>query len=509
MSKTFRALSLALAAALLIAFAFACKSGGGGDSDDASREVSDEELAEMVLALTDYGATYTGFDADDENGVATLDQRVEGDFDPEDERQDLEEYGWQSGYTQDYMNTEAALGQAGVFVVGSDVSLFEDSEGAGGYFEDTKQEVTDMPGKTSEGVTIDDMESFAVDAGDEAAGYAMTGSVEGDDGSTVDIWMTIAGFRHGRLIGSVALASFEERSSQDAIEGWARLMDRRMGDVLAGAAVSDDPSDGDDGSDDQTGDSGDDGSDDAIDFVSTDPKAVLSESATSFEQDITSVQGEMVFSIDIGGVAMEMTANLAFQAPDQMYMTMDLGALGSYEALLLGEAMYINIPPQGWVVISLEELLGEEGVAELGLDAQSFEEAFSDHSIVDLQQMFAEIGGEIQDLGEETIAGQTYRHYRGTVDFSDLAASFSDALGATDGLGFDEVSGPLVIDAWVDTSTLLPYKVTMTGDVAFGAESMSFDASILFTGYNEPVTIPAPPADAISFTDLLSGLFEE
>jgi hypothetical protein len=493
MAKTIRTPSLILAAALLMAFAFACKS-GGGDRDDTNREITDDELAQMVLALADYGGAYDSFEEDTDNGLETLDQRAEDDFDPEGERADLEEFGWQSGYTRDYMSAEATASETGVFLVGSGITLFQDVEGASGYFEDTKQEIADFNGTTSEGLTINDVQPFGLDAGDEAAGYVMAGTFEDADGSTTDVSMTMAGFRRGRLVGSVGLAAFEDRSSQEGVGGWARLMDRRIGEVLAGAAVSDDPSDGDG---------------DAIDFVSTDPKAVLSESAASFGQDVTSVQGEMIFSADVAGLSFELTATLAFQAPDSMYMTMDLDALGSYEALLLGEAMYINIPPQGWVVFSFEDLLGEDAVAELGLDGQSFQEAFSDHSIVDLEQMFAEVGGEVQDLGEETIEGQTYRHYQGTVDFSSLAAAFSDALGATEGLNLDQVSGPLTIDAWVDTATLLPYKITMGGEVAYGAEAMVFDASIVFSGYNEPVTIPPAPADAMPFTDLLSGLFQE
>ncbi len=46
-----------------------------------------------------------------------------------------------------------------------------------------------------------------------------------------------------------------------------------------------------------------------------------------------------------------------------------------------------------------------------------------------------------------------------------------------------------------------------SGEFAFGADSMVFDTTMLFTGYNEPVEIPAPPADAVSLADFFNGLF--
>jgi len=55
---------VALAAALLVLFGVACSS-GGGKADDTNREISDEELARMVLAPNDFGDDYAGFQPDD------------------------------------------------------------------------------------------------------------------------------------------------------------------------------------------------------------------------------------------------------------------------------------------------------------------------------------------------------------------------------------------------------------------------------------------------------------
>lgn len=253
----------------------------------------------------------------------------------------------------------------------------------------------------------------------------------------------------------------------------------------------------------------DDGSDDGSgDLVSTAPLEVLSASAESFQEDVQSLQAEMEFSINAGGFAVDATADMAFQAPDQMHMTMELSGLGSFEMLVLGTDIYMNIPPQGWVVFSMEELLGDSGLGELGVDAESFQEAFSDHSFVDYEEIIGNLGGEIEDLGDETIDGETFRHYRGSLDFADLTAAFSDAFGVSENLDLEGVSGPLTFDTWVDPDTFLPHKLTVSGEFAFGADSMVFDASMLFFSYNEPVDIPAPPEDAVSLADFFSGLFE-
>ncbi len=81
-------------------------------------------------------------------------------------------------------------------------------------------------------------------------------------------------------------------------------------------------------------------------------------------------------------------------------------------------------------------------------------------------------------------------------------------MSAAGDLNLDDISGPMTFDIWVDAETYLPYKFAMDGEFTFEGEVMVLEATMLFTGYNEPVDIPAPPEDAASFADLLGGLFE-
>jgi hypothetical protein len=176
--------------------------------------------------------------------------------------------------------------------------------------------------------------------------------------------------------------------------------------------------------------------------------------------------------------------------------------VGEFEVLALGSEMYLNVPSVGWISFSIDDV----GLEEVGLDAVALQKTFSDHSVLDYAALIQGVGGDVEDLGDETLDGATYRHYRGGVDFAALVAAFSDASGASSGLGLDDVSGALTFDVWVDPDSYLPYKLTASGEFPFGIDSLVFDATMLFTGYNDPVDIPGAPADAVPLAGLLAGL---
>jgi len=252
-------------------------------------------------------------------------------------------------------------------------------------------------------------------------------------------------------------------------------------------------------SDQAAGETGGGSNDTSGDLVSSAPLEVLSASAESFQEEVDSLQMEMEFSMEAGGFVIDSSSEMAFQAPDQMHMTMEFTGLGSFEVLMLGTDIYVDVPTEGWVVMSVDEL----GLGELGVDVGAFEESFSNHSVVDYAAIIENLGGDIEDMGEETLDGGTYRHYRGTMDFADLAAAFGDTFGATEDMDL-ESGGPLTFDAWVDPETFLPYVLAAAGEFAFGADAMVFDASMRFSGYNEPVEMPDPPEEAVPFA-LLGG----
>jgi hypothetical protein len=246
MRTLIRVIPLTLAAALIALFAIAC-GGGSGDtareiSDDTAREISGEELAQMVLALEDFGEPYAAFQALKSNGLSeTVEQRAKAEFDPADEAQDLEQFGWVLGYGAEFLDPKATGEGSSVYIVGSVADLFEDAAGASGYFNDTLTEVSEMAGTTGQGFTTHEVETFGADVGDESAGFDVQASVEDVDGPTLDMWLSVLCFRHDRLVGTVVLMTFEQRSFEDEVKGLASVMDQRITSVLAGAAVSDQP----------------------------------------------------------------------------------------------------------------------------------------------------------------------------------------------------------------------------------------------------------------------------
>ena len=240
------------------------------------------------------------------------------------------------------------------------------------------------------------------------------------------------------------------------------------------------------------------------DQIDGDPLVVLSTSAERFQDEVESLESVLQFAINAGGLEIDTSAEMAFQAPDQMHLTMTVTGLGEFEMLLLGTEIYMNMPGQGWIVFSLDDL----GLDEIGLNAETLKDTFGDHSFIDYAALVQSVDDEIEDLGDETIDGETYRHYRGTVDFADLIAAFNDAAGASEGLDLGDVSGPLTFDVWLNPDSYLPYKMTASGEFDFGAGALVFDAEMLFTSYNEPVDIPDAPQDAVSLTEMFSGLLE-
>jgi hypothetical protein len=234
---------LGLAAGFIVLLAIACIPGGTDSKvDDTTGEISNEELAQMALVLADYGGAYADFQADGDNGLATLEQRAEDDFDPEGETKDLQKFGWVGNYGADFTSQDALKTREGVYTVGSDVDLFKDAEDASDYFADSESELSKIAGTTSSGLTIDELKKFGVHAGDEAVGVNIKGHVEDEDGSKVNIWASMLAFRHGRLTGSMGFATFDERTFEEALKGLALVMDQRMGSVLAAGAATSEPS---------------------------------------------------------------------------------------------------------------------------------------------------------------------------------------------------------------------------------------------------------------------------
>ncbi len=74
-----------------------------------------------------------------------------------------------------------------MFTAASEVDLFEDAEGASGYFQNAAANVAEYAGITRGAHTIKNTENFDAALSDDAVGFNIATNFEYNDGSTIDI----------------------------------------------------------------------------------------------------------------------------------------------------------------------------------------------------------------------------------------------------------------------------------------------------------------------------------
>jgi len=237
MGRILKAVPAALAVPGLL-FVVSC--GSGGEADDTSREITSEQLTQMVLTLDQFGPEYASFAPDEKNGVVNIDTASEDDFDPTAERGDLQTFGFASGYEAYYSAQEATAG--GSVFLGSQTVIFETADGAAGYFDDSITELSEDLGRTSGDTTLIEAEKFDVDtAANEAVGMRGVARFTNEDGSSTDVWIAATQLRRGRLLGAVAIYAIgaddlEKQRLEGKVKGLASVMNDRIASVLATAA---------------------------------------------------------------------------------------------------------------------------------------------------------------------------------------------------------------------------------------------------------------------------------
>jgi hypothetical protein len=249
---------------------------------------------------------------------------------------------------------------------------------------------------------------------------------------------------------------------------------------------------------------------DSSELLVTNPSQALSQSVDRFEDNVESVSAEFFFEIEIGGFTVGADGTFAYRAPDSVFMVMDmngggegmdLGELGEFEMLVLGEDFYMNTGFTGWVKMSLDDF---------GADSDSLKKLMEGHAPLDYEQLVKDVGGKVETMGEFTIDGRTYNGVRITTNFAGLMNAIANSVGDS---GIDasalpvDLSGPITIDIMIDPETLFPYTFDANGQIGAGEESMNFAMNFKFFGYNGPVDIPPPPPDAKSFDEGFSDVF--
>ncbi|GAA0386541.1 hypothetical protein Acor_25920 [Acrocarpospora corrugata] len=164
---------------------------------------------------------------------------------------------------------------------------------------------------------------------------------------------------------------------------------------------------------------------------------------------------------------------------------------GGVRVILDGETAYLKLDllkqlagtTKPWVKVSLTDLGDDASVRQFLSQAQQ----------IDLKSAVALLTAskDVQAAGNETVGNVQTTHYTGTFPVAeavkllppDAQAGLSGQLSVVKDMKFD---------AWIDAEGL-PRKIQLNG----GADQATFTAALVFTSFNEQLSISAPPADQV------------
>jgi hypothetical protein len=202
---------------------------GGEEGNLRVPDISDEQLALMVLEQSELGEEYAGF----ELALSRLETREQRSVHVgEDEAKDLERFGELKTYEQRYSRDEALSEGTGPYRLGTTVFVFESVKGASSYLDDDVADLERSAGEQGGLTQIHNVERFALDAvGDESLGLRMVVSSFTEEG-WVSHYHTLAWFREGRILALVSLVRLDNSDARAEIEALAHKLDQRIQAVL-------------------------------------------------------------------------------------------------------------------------------------------------------------------------------------------------------------------------------------------------------------------------------------
>jgi hypothetical protein len=207
--------------------------GGDDELQQALESVAENDLAIMVLPQDELGDEFADLEVDEDSGFVDNEQAADDTVDPDDTADDLEEAGRIDGYELAYTGPALSALEAGegIISVTTEVELFEDGGGASGFLAKQIDDFERLEGGELEaGVTLEDVERFAVDGlADEAIGLRQQASF-GD----VDMHATLVVFRLDRLVGAATIVRADDADVNSQVEEIAQALDERIEGVLLG-----------------------------------------------------------------------------------------------------------------------------------------------------------------------------------------------------------------------------------------------------------------------------------
>ncbi|MCG5217123.1 LolA-like protein [Streptosporangium soli] len=163
---------------------------------------------------------------------------------------------------------------------------------------------------------------------------------------------------------------------------------------------------------------------------------------------------------------------------------------GGARAILTGDTVYVKLEAlktlvgatKPWIKASVSDLdgSGQSEAKEMLGRVQQFDLAGAVKMVT--------TSTDVKSVGTESVGGVDTTHYSGTFPVKEALSQLDPEERERAGSDLSEVKD-MKFDLWADAQNL-PRKITMSGE----AERGSFNATMMFKGFNEPVEIAAPPA---------------
>ena len=113
------------------------------------------------------------------------------------------------------------------------------------------------------------------------------------------------------------------------------------------------------------------------------------------------------------------------------------------------------------------------------------------------------LSGDVQKVGDDTVAGEHATHYRASIDYAKVAEKLPD----TSAKARDELTklGTVPADVWInDDDRVVKMQMAIDGG-AFGGDGGKIEMTMEITDFGVPVDVQAPPEDETVDLSSLGG----
>ena len=193
------------------------------------KDLTDEQMGSLTLALVDFGGRYDSFRPSPASGVQTLATRADLACDASRQSNTLSKHGWIKAYARFFASPDPD--QPETVAVGTNVDVFSSKDGAAAKLSADVSTVADDARSTSGcfGYAIEGVERLAVSGvGDEMWGVRERINIHSLRGS-----ISTVAFRRSNLVAMVEIVRLSSEDSTDELVALAREIDKRIAPLVS------------------------------------------------------------------------------------------------------------------------------------------------------------------------------------------------------------------------------------------------------------------------------------